>query len=629
MFRLNKDTISNLQSILGYIANHALSYRTSLQDRGLLVQQYIEKASDRSEATVKGRYINQILKDKSKIGTAELAIARITQETAEAYLAGAFLTGMPIFQAVSTRERESTAEQLNVLTKRDQDMFGWVAELLLAHKDVLKRPICAVEVTWEKKLVSTVTTTTDASGKNSIGAVSSVGYQGNRIKRLDPDNLLFDTAVPPWKVHTEGTFAGYVEKLSYVQSSAEYSKLDPLYLINMNKEAIWKNEPTDAISNKAPSLYYKQCVHSIRNSIGTTTSEWEQFWGGNNLNKPRGNTLDGQLEWVHLYVRIPLADFGGKADAGIHVCKMIYINGYLAYFEPLFNSHGMLPIILGQMEDGTVHTNSHTEYVLDLQDLGTSFVAATMSSLRRAVSDRAIYDPSRISPSEVESPNPAQKIKVSVNQYQQDIKTAYQSIPYEDRVSPQFVSMIGFVEQWANKTMGQNPASQGTFVKGNKTQTEFTTIMNNSDARMQLGAVFLENNFYSAIKQILRMNYLIHAVADTIPNNSVAGAEPTTVDPVALREEAPMYQMASGLMPAAKLASTDLLVQGVTFMRQDPMLSIEYDTGAMFISILKQQGLTGLDSYKRTPEQQAAKIAQLQALSASGEDQSQPQETAQ
>jgi len=615
MFKLTRDTIKSVQAILGYINQSAHGYRGSLQERGLLVQQYIEKASDRTENTMKGRYINQILKNKEKIGGTEIATCKINIETAQAYLAGIFLTGQPIFQSVTDRSRESASNQINVLTRRDQDMYGWVRELLKCHKDVLAYPICAAEVTWKTQKVSSVVTA--SVGTKGVGAVQTAAYSGNCIKRIDPNNLIIDTSVPPHKVHTEGTFAGYVENLSYVQTKQNYNDLDPTYIIHINKEAIWKDKPLAGDMQRGPAnLYYKPLVHSTRSNIlgSGQDNHWAQFWGGNDASKANSNTITGMFEWTTLYVRIPLKDFGyTQADDGIHVCKLVYINGWLAYFEPLLNSHGLFPIVIGQVEDGDIHTTSYIEYILDLQDLGTAFMAASMASLRRAVSDRALYDPTRIAPDDAENPNPSHKIKVQMNQYQATLESAYKPIPYTDTVTPIMTQMIGFVETLANKTNGQNPASQGTFVKGNKTQFEFDTIMNNSEARMQLGALFLENHFYSGIKHILRTNYLLYAVADEIPSDT-PGQAPTTIDPIKLRQEAPYYNMASGIMPSTKIASTELLVQAFTLMRQDPKMAMDYDTIGMLTSILQQQGLTGLQAYLRTPEQKQAYIAEMQAL---------------
>lgn len=613
-FSLTTDSIKDLSSTLSYIANRALPYRESLVRRSELVKQYLEVSSDRTETTAKGRIVNQA-GDKSKIGGMEIAAVKIHKETACAFLGGTFLSGYPIFAATADREREGVAEMLNALTGRDQDMFSWGAELLQCHEDVLINPICGVEVEWTRQKANTVGQGLNAAGETiTVSEVTS--YEGNKIKRLEPINILFDTSVPPHKVHSEGTFAGYVERLPYIAMKAMYDSLEPLYTIKINRPAIFQGESQDSKVAAATvnNLYKCAMVHHTRSSgeAQTTGTDWAQWWGGNNEAKPnKTNLVGGQFEIVRLYARMNLREFGyTSADNGIHIVKLIWINGVIAYIEPLFQGHGLLPIVLGQYQSGDVNTTTFCEYLLGIQDLGTSLLGASLASMRRAVNDRALYDPSRISKALMEDPNPQAKIPVNMNAYQSTFDTAYRQIPYTDTISGNLTSMMQLVERLGMQTVGQNPAAQGTFVKGNKTREEFNTIMSNSDSRMQLGALFLEQHFYSAIKHILRFNYLLYASSGDVAASGMDTVVP--VDIATLRTEAPMYKMATGLMPITKLAGTDVLMQTVQFMMTSPQLQLEYDVGGMMISVAKQLGVQGLDQYKRTPEQaqQAAALQQ-------------------
>lgn len=616
-FKLTKGSIKDLQSILGYVNKHACMYRASLLTRLETSLSYIEKSSDFSADTLKAKIVNQGIRDKSKVGNTEIPILKIQRETACAFLAGTFLSGTPIFAATSTKEKEGVAEMLTALTGRDQDMFNWVSALMLAHEDVLTNPVCAVEVQWEKIMTTGVSQSVDAN-KKSVGVASVEAYSGNKITRIAPENLLIDTSVPPHMVHQTGTFAGYVELMSYVGMKQMYDNLEQLYTIKINREAIFQNKRTNAsIMTEAAvtGLYQTPQVHRNRvqgTATASATGDWGQFWGGNNVARAMStNLVQGGYEVVRLYVRINLKDFGYEAaDDKLHVVKLIYINGFLAYVEPMYNSHGMFPIVVGQFQSGDVNTTTFCEYLLDLQDLGTSLMASAMNSMRRAVNDRALYDETRISKAAMESPNPQNKIAVRMNAYQNSFDSAYRQIPYVDNISGNMVNMVNMVIQLADKVTGQNPATQGNFVKGNKTRAEFDTIMSNSQARMQLGALFLEQHFYSAIKQIVRANYLLYAASEDV--ESGAGNKVVPVDAAQLRKEAPNFKMAGGLVPVTKLAATDVLVQAFQVMSTNPMLSVEWDTGAMLVSALKQQGLVGLDQYRRTPEQaqQAAQLMQ-------------------
>lgn len=615
-FSLTVSTIKDVQSILSYVTNTGVPYRQSLTSRAATVLRYLEKSSDRHIDSAKGRMVNQ-MGDKTKIGNTEVAVLKIQRETACAYLGGTFLSGYPLFAATSTRDKEAVAEMLTGLTGRDQDQFNWTASLMQCHEDVLTYPVCGISVEWSKIKTNAIGSGVGADGK-SVGVSQITAYEGNSLKRLDPNNLIFDTSVPPHEVHMRGTFSGYVERMSYVGMREFYNSLDTLYTIKINREAIFKVNSTGGIGNTGAlirNLYKRPQVHQtrIQGTSATASGEmdWGSFWGGANAAQAAStNLVTGHFEIVHMYVRIPLKDYGYKtADDGVHVCKCIWINGLLAYFEPLLNSHGMFGIVLGQFQSGDVNTTTFCEYLLDLQDLSTSLLQGALASMRRAVGDRALYDPRRISSADINNPNPVSKIAVQMNTYNANFDNAYRQIPYNDNISAEMTSMMQLVDRLADRTTGQNQATQGNFVKGNKTREEFDTIMSNAQARMQLGALFLEQHFYSAIKQIIRANYLLYAQPEDI---TIQGAEKTvTVDPAQLRKEAPAYKMASGLMPIAKLAATDVLVTASQQMSLNPLLSMEYDTGAMMISALKQMGLQGLDQYKRSPEEQQ-RMAMLQ-----------------
>jgi hypothetical protein len=615
-FSLTMHTIKDVQDILSYITSAGVPYRQSLTARAEVVLRYLEKSSDRQTVTAKGHVVNQ-LGDKSKIGNTEVAVLKIQRETACAYLGGTFLSGYPIFAATAARDKEDVAEMLTSLTGRDQDQFDWMASLLQCHEDVLIYPVCGVAVEWSKLKTNAVGSGIGPDGK-SVGVAQVTSYEGNSLTRLDPNNLIFDTSVPPHEVHKRGTFSGYVERMSYVAMREFYNSLDDLYTIKVNRDAIFKVNSTGGVSGTASlakNLYKKPQIHRTRIQGQSETAagemDWQHFWGGANRAQAQStNLVTGHFEVVRMYVRIPLRDYGYKeADEGVHVCKCIWINGLLAYFEPMLNSHGMFGIVLGQFQSGDVNTTTFCEYLIDLQDLSTSLVQGALSSMRRAVGDRALYDPRRIASADINNPNPVSKIAVQMNTYNASFDNAYRQIPYNDNISADLTNMMELVDRLADRTTGQNQATQGNFVKGNKTREEFDTIMSNAQARMQLGALFLEQHFYSAIKQILRANYLLYAQPEDI---AIQGAEQVVqVDPAQLRKEAPAYKMASGLMPIAKLAATDALVTASQQMSLNPLLSMEYDTGAMMISALKQMGLQGLDQYKRSPEEQQ-RMAMLQ-----------------
>lgn len=587
-------TRKSAEALQAIYTNQVLGSKEHLEVRRqtyLTISKYLQKESDRTLSGTVGALVNQ-QGDKSKIRDTELPIAFIQNQTAVAYLAGIFLGGEPIFSATSNRANEQAAAMLTALSQRDQHRLGWRGQLLKSLEDAVSFNVAPVEIFWGEKRASSVRTVKAADDGITTGELAPVVYEGNVLRRIDPNNLIADHSVMPHELHEHGAFAGYVESFNYIRMKKFFAELDNKYVVKHNvREAFRKAPPQELFSR--PQI---RTSHALQN-----TDNWGHFWGNNPSLDPA--TSGGRYEVVTLYSRIIPREYGlDLPKAGqLKVFKLIYVNGMLLYMEPLNTPHEFLPIVVGQMYRGDWEIKSFTEYVLDLQDLGTSMIRGTMDSMRRAVVDRGIYDPTRVRKADIDSVNPVAKIPVTTNGYGSDIRTAYHPIPFEDRMSGNFRQNLGLIVQLADQTTGQNQASQGNFIKGNKTMFEFDSIMSNSQARMQLGGLEMDASLFSPLKQILLTNYLVFAEAETLDDN-ITGQE-IEVDPVMLRTKVPEFKMASGILPSTKIANTEVLMQALQLFATNPQLNMEYDTAGIAVSILMQQGLTGLDQYKRTPEQ--------------------------
>ncbi len=578
-----------------------------------LVDKYLQKTGDYTKETNAGQVVNQ-LGDKSKITNVEIPVTFINKETAHAYFAGTFLTGYPIFAVTSTREKEETASMLTALVGRDQQRMSWIPEFLRCFDDALRYNVCAMEVLWATKRASSAVT-----GPEATGIVSPIIYEGNRMKRIDPYNLILDPDVEPHKVHIDGTYVGYVDRINYIALKRMYLELNPIYTYKANLEKIFgENGSTiqglsssDRMLDGYTNLYQRPLIQKADRILGNG-QDFSHFFGSNTRFNMSGATR-GIYEIVHLYKRIIPKEFDIKIpNAGQpQVFYLIWVNGKLAYAEPVNSGHEYLPIVVGQLYPGDLEIKSFVEYICDLQDLATSLMTATLDSMRRAIGGRELYDPTRVRKADIESPSPVAKIPVTTYVYQEGLEGAVKSIPYVDNVSGNFQGLMNTAINLADKTTGLNPSSQGSFVPGNKTMQEFDTIQSNSQARMQLGATQLDGSWLNPIKEIVKLNYLVHAKAETIEDNQTN--EVVTIDPAMLRDQAPAFKMSDGLMPATKQANTEVLMSAFNAIQNNPQFSLEYDTMGMMVSILHQQGMTDLNSYKRTPEQKKEYLATVQA----------------
>lgn len=602
--KISKESIELIQNILTRLSSVYSKSNRNLE-RFELVDKYLQKTGDYSTTSQKAELINQLgLKDR--IRNIEVPIAFIYKEAAHAFLTATFLTGHPIFAAVSRRDQEQAAAMLTNLSARDEQRFGWAGELLRELDDVLKYNICAHEVSWSAIRAASSTTLIE-QGNSRTERASPIIYEGNQIKRIDPYNLLVDPHVEPCRVHIDGTYAGYVEVFDYIRMKLQYHEWNDLYTIKMNIPKIFGEKPSANYSD----FYYKPSISKSSNQYDP--NNWAHFWGVRN-SSTEAVLNEGRFEVVTMYQRIIPREFKlGVPQSGVpQIYKLIWVNGHLAYVEPYAQGHEFLPIVVGQLYPGSPEIKSFVEYIVDLQDLSTSMIQGSLSSMRRAVGDRGIYNKSMIRKDDIETPNPTGKIPATTNRLNTDLRQAYMHIPYNDNISGNFLQHMGLIGQLAEDTTGINRATQGNFIRGNKTMYEFDTIMSKSDARLQLGAFQLENFFFRPTKEMLKINYLVYAMNEEIENR----ADGTTIqiDVEVLRRIAPDFKMADGIMPTTKLANTEVIVQAIQMISQspDPMLQIQYDFGGMITSILKQEGFTDLDQYQRTPEQMQQVMQMMQ-----------------
>lgn len=599
---LSVSAISNLEKLRqGYTS--LFSARQQLRTRWELIDKYIAREMDTTVDGKKGQLVNRN-GDRTKIANQEIPVCFAQADTAHAFLVGVFLIGNPVFSVIAPRKYEDAMTMMQALCARDQAMFGWVGNLSGCMLDAIKYNFCAAEVVWKTKKVSSIVTDRSPQGKKTA-IVESKEYEGNQIKTLDMYNVIFDQSVPPHQVHELGSYAGYFEPLNYIRAKTHLQELDPDY-------AIYRNVG-DALSG-ARGCSNETYVPSIRRDGQTyDTDDWSSYWG-NSAKNAEGN-YKGRYELLTVYCRIIPQEYGVSniQNSGTPaIWKLEWLNGALIYAEPLTNVHSFLPIVIGMaMQDKLgMQTKSFAENVMDLQDGTTSLINGTLASLRRAVADRALYDPTRVSPQDVNAPIPEAKIPVKMSMHQKTLEEAYKQIPFNDSATPYFLQNFQVLNGLIEVTTGMNRASQGNFQKGNKTMTEFETVMNKSDARSQKMAINLETNFYAPIKHMVKCNYIQYAVREELQSPDKDSQDTVQVDPQTLRDAILAFEVSDGTMPNDKLANNDVLVAAINTIAQQPDLSLEYDVGGIIVHLLKTKG-TDLSQFKRTPDQQA-QYAQLQ-----------------
>jgi hypothetical protein len=538
--------------------------------------------------------------NKRKIADIVIPLVEPQVQTALSYLSAVFLTGIPIFGVVADPANMGAAKQMEAVISENSITGGWARELLLFFLDGLKYNFHSVEVDWCTR--KTYSLQTNAKNTKGQGELKEVIWSGNRIRRLDPYNTIFDPRVKITEQHKYAEFTGYVELYNRV-GLAEFLASLP-FRMNVTKAY----ESTLGMAAGLGQLYFIPNVFTENLSgairmLGVVN--WDAWATGGKINvKTQYKNL---YQVITRYVRIVPRDFKMMvpANGNVQIWKLITVNdAVLVYAERLSNAHNYLPTVFGQpTEDGlNLQTKSFAQKQIPLQDIASALANSRLAARRRAVSDRGLYDPSRIDPKYMNVDSPTAKIPVRPNAYGQPLEKAYYQMPFKyDEGNASVMSDVREVMKYGDYLSGQNPAQQGQFVKGNKTRSEFEDVQSKSSGRQQLMALALEHQVMAPIKEMIKLNVLQYQQAG--PVYSYVEKTPINVNPVELRNSAIMFKVSDGLDPADKIMDGDTLATAMQVVAQPGSpIAQEYSAGGIFAQLMAIRGVD-LTQYKLTPQQ--------------------------
>ena len=158
-----------------------------------------------------------------------------------------------------------------------------------------------------------------------------------------------------------------------------------------------------------------------------------------------------------------------------------------------------------------------------------------------------------------------------------------------------------------NTLAGQNLAQQGQFVKGNKTQHEFESVMQNANGRDQLVSILLEHQVFVPMKHIIKTNILQYQGGVSLYN--AKEDKVVEIDPIVLRKAVMAFKISDGLIPADKILNSEGFATALQVLGSSPQLAGAYNVGQLFSYMLKTQG-ADIAAFEKTPEQ----IAYEQAM---------------
>lgn len=576
--------------------------REQLRQADLAYMREVDNTQENLRAKIANKY-----GDSSRLQNLTIPVVKPLVENAVTYQTSVFLTGLPIFGCVASPEYEDAALQFNTLLE-DQAIKGhWVSELMKFFRDGFKYNLCAIEVDWAREVTAALET--DITFSATQAKPKEVIWEGNRIRRMDLYNTIFDSRVHPIDIPTKGEFAGFTELYSRIALKAFIAQLPDKIIQNI----IPAFESGLGGSGSGGESYYVPPLNSnalLQQNLKLSTN-W-LAWAGLAGKDESAIKYKDLYEVTTLYARILPSDFKLRVPSANtpQVWKFIIVNQQvIIYAERQTNAHGMIPILFGQpYEDGLGYqTKSLLDDVTPMQSISSALASSWLASRRRAISDRVLYDPSRIAAEHINSPNPSAKIPVKPAAYGKPLGEAVYAFPFRDDQAQIAMSEMQQVQQFAYQVSGQNQAKSGQFVKGNKTLHEYQDVMTHSNGSDQKTSLLIEDQTFSKLKEILKINILQYQGGVSLFNREKQ--ETVNIDPITLRKAVLNFKITDGLAPADKAMNTETTQVAMQVVGSSPQIGAGYNIAPMFSYIMKTQG-ADLKSFEKSPEQ----VAYEQAL---------------
>ena len=572
-----------------------------------------QREVDTSEEQTRAQAYNRA-GDTSKYQNMIVPVVMPQVEAAVTHQTSVFLTGQPLFGVVASPEYIDEALQMESILEDESVRGGWARQLVVWFRDCNKYNFGALEVDWKEEVTYSVETSVEENLKE--GTPREVIWSGNRIRRLDPYNTFVDPSCDPSDVYKDGDYAGFTEFMTRIQLKSLIASL-PFKIIANIVPAFESGSSSTGGSGTAADAYsfYIPDINPDTDTTENRTSTNWMKWAGlsTNPNSHKINYKDG-YDVTTLYARILPSEFNLNVPNSNtpQVYKLILVNHRIPiYAERQTNAHGYIPIFIGQpLEDGLgKQTKSLAENGIPFQELTTTYMTSIIASKRRAISDRVIYDQSRIAAAHINSSNPSAKIPIKPAAYGSKLSDAVYQFPYRDDQSAGAMQQISALLGLANQLSGQNQAQQGQFVKGNKTLHEYESVMQNAAGRDQLAALLIEFQVFVPIKQVLKLNILQYQGGTTIYNRDQNKV--VEIDPLQLRKAVLEFRISDGLVPASKLLNTESFATALQVIGSSPEIAAGYNVPQLFSYIMKTQGAK-ISEFEKSPEQ----LAYEQALGA-------------
>jgi hypothetical protein len=555
--------------------------------------------------------------DPNKIQNITVPVVAPQIFQAVAYQVAIFLSDYPIFGIAANPKFQAAAMQMQALIEENSIRGAWARELILFFYDGFKYNISALECHWDKEVTPALETDISQNGGQE-GVVKNVMWQGNCLRRWDMYNTYFDTRCSPYDIPDKGEYAGHTEIMSKTALKAFMQKLD--CKIPANFRPAFESPYQGGDNGQSGHSFHLPLLNpdALVNYNEVVLGEDWMGWVGlrarsSNLN---GSPINyrGVYELSTEYLRLIPSELAMNVPERNtpQVWKFYIVNhSIIVGAERQTNAHQKIPVFFGcPAEDGLgFQTKSLAKNAEPFQQVASALMNSVLASRRRAITDRTLYDPSRVLEAHINNPNPAAKIPVRPAAYGKPVSESVHQFPFRDDQAGITIQEIQGLVSFGDKLNGQNAARQGQFVKGNKTDSQWEGTMNNATSKDQLTALLYEAQVFTPLKEVLKLNYMQYQGGTTI--YSPGEETEVSIDPVELRKAVINFKVTDGILPKDKVLSTDTLKVAMQVIGTSQQLAQAYNLGPMFSYVMATENVD-LTPFEKSPNQVAYEQAMMQ-----------------
>jgi len=558
-------------------------------------------------------------------------------------------TGM--YAAVSNKQKMALARSFSDEMNKHARRFAHYPEAMNALRNMLRYNVAAIQVSWDT-IYGQVKVGKSPNDRLQFkrGAI----YSGNRLKSIDPFNLYYDPSVSKLsELGTNGEFVAYAQRDSLFRVKArieakeyfgstefedENCDVEHSGVLVSNYPGFYYRSPPVAVEHWEKNNHNQQYgEHELRGHVGRDTDWAEVAMAGSAGMAIAGATgglaVRGQVEIVHMYVRLDADDYGLMKDnddgqpegqeqeEGITVWHIVILNGRrILLAEPDTSPHGLLPIqvaALGQDDNSDMHEKAIADYLVPFQQHMSDLLAKLQMGIKKGLlGGITLYDAKHVKLDSSKNPL-GSFVPVENLPPDGDIRryiAQFSETPDTSRSMQQIKDLLQIMEQVI-------PTNQGQQVADLQRATEFqaAATVAASNKRSLVLAKVADDLMFNPIRRMQLYNIMGNQSTLDVPDET---GTPQAIPMENFYDAGLEFDISSGLIGIDRLIMSNRLWQLITAVIQSNMAQ----TTDMFALLDYYMTLLGDPTDFRafklqspfdnmTPEQKQMAVQALQAVS--------------